>query len=373
MASDEQQGQAQDQQPDGWEAELTALLAEVEAARTPEAEARVFARLAALDPELLAFLVSRVSGEATPEAAAFLEMLAVNPRASAEVRASARAELGQLAERGVLPAAPGAELFHSGWAQQGRERGEQIMLLGWRVPSGHMEALVFLLDWRGDGLKDFYRTRDLSDEEWRALLEHNGQKGAPLVEITLGEGRALLEEALAEGRRFSRPVPREYKASQALLAERIMDAAALPAAQRGYVAPDLAPDAVVAAYVRALHHRDYALVWELLAPEHPARTAGSGQPAEPSAPAAPSAPAGARAAAIDALRQAWKHAPRRRPEVSATLESPLTEDSATASVLAAGESEAVERTGQRVRTPVRERYTLRRTPDGWRITAIQAV
>jgi hypothetical protein len=165
----------------------------------------------------------------------------------------------------------------------------------------------------------------------------------------------LLEEALTEGQRFSRPVPREYKQAQALVNQRVLSAAALPETHRSYVTPDLAPDAVVAAYVRALHHRDYALAWEVLAPDHPARV-------------------GDRDEAIEALRRAWKHAPRRKPEVTATLAAPVAEgDEKTATVRAEGEAETVERTGRRVRTPVRERYDLRRTPDGWRISAVHSL
>lgn len=335
----------------GWQDELVALLAEIEAARTPGAEARVFARIATLDPDLQGFLVEQMAAQESPEAAAFLRTLAAQPEAPAAVRERAETALDGLAGRGILPTAPGTATFHAGWVQQGRERGEQIMLLGWLLPDGRMEALVFLLDWRGDGLKDFYRTREISDTEWRELVEHNGQKDAPLVPIALGEGRALLEEALAEGQRFSRPAPREYKQAQAVVHERVLSAAALPETHRSYVAPDLAPDAVVAAYVRALHHRDYALAWELLAPDHPAH-------------------AGDRAAAIEALRREWKHAPRRKPEVTATLAAPVAEGDETASVVAEGEAESVERTGRRVRSPIHERYDLRRNPNGWRITAI---
>src|SRR5262249_23603076 len=149
-----------------------------------------------------------------------------------------------------------------------RERGEQILLLGWRLSGGEIEAFVFLLDWRGDGLKDFYATRRLTDAEWRQLVEHNTAKGAPLVEVTLAEGRALLEAVLAESRRFSRPLPREYKLTQGTIARRVLEVEEVPSAprSRSYLAPDLAPEAVISAYAAALHYRDYALAAELLAP-----------------------------------------------------------------------------------------------------------
>src|SRR5690242_12802867 len=78
------------------------------------------------------------------------------------------------------------------------------------MPVGWVEALVFLLYWCGDGLKDFYRTRHMSDVEWHQLVEHNAAKGAPLAELTIPEARALLDAAQAESRRFSRPMTRDY-------------------------------------------------------------------------------------------------------------------------------------------------------------------
>jgi hypothetical protein len=338
-----------------WQHELAALLAEIEAARTPEAGARVLARVAGMAPDLQRFLVARMTEGESPEAAAFLDALAAHPATPDATRAQARGALVTLAERGIVVPATGAESFHAGWVQRGRERGEQIMALGWRLANGRMEGMVFLLDWRGDGLKDFYRTREIGDAEWHELVEHNGKKGAPLTDISLAEGRALLEEALAEGKRFSRPVPREYRMDQALIARRIFDAAELPAAPRQYVAPDLAPDAVVEAYIQALHFRDYLLAWELLAPEHPTRALG-------------------RAEGVETLRRTFKHGPRRQPDARVTPEGePSAAGRERATMLAEGQEESVDRTGRRTRQPVRERYHLRQTADGWRITAVDAL
>jgi hypothetical protein len=342
----------------GWQEELAALLAAIEAAQAPEgshareAEAALLARVAGLDLDLQQFLVARMAKQESAEAAAFLDALASRAETPGVTREQARAALATMAERGIVAPTTQTESFYAGWVQQGRERGEQIMLLGWRLPDGRIEGLVFLLDWRGDGLKDFYRTREISDAEWGELVEHNGRKGAPLTAISLADGRALLEGALAESQRFSRPVPREYRLAQALIQRRILSATGLPAAPRQYVAPDLNPAAVVGAYIRALHYRDYLLVWELLAPKHSMR-------------------AQERAEGVDALRRQLKHMPRRRPDAQISLEgqSPITAQE-HASVLAEGEEESFERSGRRVRQSVRERYHLRHTADGWRITAI---
>jgi hypothetical protein len=342
-----------DETPADWQERFAALLAEIESANTPTAQARVMAAVATLDPPLRRFLVAQLEQQRTVEAAAILDALAAHPETPAEGRSEARAALARLGAQGVAVAAASAEAFHTGWLQLGRERGEQIMLLGWRVGGARLEALVFLLDWRGDGVKDYYRTRGLTEAEWAELVAHNGEKGAPLVEITLAEGRALLLAALAEGQRYSRPVPREYRLAQGLIQRRVLDATDAAPPAHDYLTPDLGPEAIVTAYVSALHFRDYLLAWALLAPEHPARTGATP------------------AAGADALRQARKRSPRRRPEISATLEAAPkgAKAGATATVLAAGAEERVEPSGRKVRAPVRERYTLRAGPEGWRIVA----
>lgn len=338
-----------------WQDALLALLGELEAATTPSAQAQVFARVAALEPDLQRFLIDNMLAQASPDAAAFLQALAVQPATPADVRAHARAASAALDEQGIAPPPTGQETFYQGWIQQGRERGEQIMLLGWRLGDGRLEALVFLLDWRGDGLKDFYRTREISSQEWRELVDHNSQKGAPLVAIALGAGRALLEDVLAEGKRFSRPVPRDFRLAEGLIEQRILSAAERPADAHSYINPALEPAAVVESYIEALHHRDYLLMWHLLAPEHLSR-----QP-DP-------------LAGVEALRRQGKHAPRRRGGASIASPTPPAStagETDTATVMAQSDEEKVEPNGRRVRLPVRERYTLRRGADGWRITAIE--
>ena len=339
--------------PDSWHEALVGLLAEVDAARTPEAEAGVMNRLASFDPELQMFIVERMAEQESPEAAAFLAALVTHPAASDAVRARAQAALVTFAEHGITPPPSGSDTFHAGWVQASRERGEQIMILGWRGSDGRLEALVFLLNWRGDGLKDFYRTRELNDAEWQQLVEHNGQKGAPLVAITLEEGRALLEDALAEGKRFSRPVPREYRAATSLIQRRILDTPPPAAIPPQRVSPELDPPAVVEAYIRALHYRDYLLAWELLAPDHPQRQANG------------------RADGVDALRREHKHAPRRRPDAVTSWDEKAEGSGDATVVLAEGEEEIVESSGRRVRHAVRERYSLRRSSVGWRITSVE--
>src|SRR5262249_36854163 len=162
------------QVPPTWIEQMDALLALLQ----DEQGATDERRLADLDPAFAAFMVERVAEQQTPEAAAFLELLAGQTALPDALRAQSRAALAAVAVQGVMTAGPppGTERFLAGYVQQCRQRGEQILLLGWRLPGGEIEAFVFLLDWRGDALKDFYATRRLTDVEWRQLVEHNAAK-----------------------------------------------------------------------------------------------------------------------------------------------------------------------------------------------------
>ncbi|MGH2514171.1 MAG: hypothetical protein ACRDHP_00800, partial [Ktedonobacterales bacterium] len=148
--------------PLAWLEQLDALTAETDGEPDAAQEQRLLEQLAQADPDLLQFLIDQLAERETPQAAAMLEILAATTTAPEVVRAHARAAVDELAARNITAPPPGAERFYAGWVQQGRERGEQILILGWRVPTGTLEALVFLLDWRGDGLKDYYRTRGMT-------------------------------------------------------------------------------------------------------------------------------------------------------------------------------------------------------------------
>lgn len=252
-------------------------------------------------------------------------------------------------------APPSGERFLTAYVQRSREHGEQILLAGWRLPSGAIEAFVFLLDWRGAGLRDFYRTRSISDDEWRTLVHHNAGKGAPMVEIALGEAIALVQAALAESARYSRPAPREYKLESRAIERRMPPALAAPASSVVWIGADLAPAVVVEAYIAALHHRDYTLAAELLASSHPLRAGRTPQEA------------------VAAVRAAYKSAPRREERVRIELpdDTDRTEEGTVrVTLIAVGEQVATEPGGRRVRTTIVERYQLVRVRADWRIAEV---
>ena len=340
--------------PPEWLSQLDEILTLLEGQPEAEQEQQLLEQLLALDPDLLAFLLEQLAAQESPQAAALFEQLASAPAAGESVRTRAGAALDALAQQGIRPPKPGEESFSAGYVQEGRERGEQILALSWQLADGSLEALVFLLDWRGDGLKDYYRTRSMTENEWRELIAHNAEKGGAMVELRLPEAKALVEAALAESRRFSRPLPREYRLDTALVDRRLLSAVASPApdALRTFITAALSPEEVVRAYVAALHYRDYALAAMLLAPEHPLRSERT------------------LAQTAEALRLELKQAPRRESEAETRLLAPdathLT-DASEAEVDADGGAVVVERSGKRRRVPVREMYRLTKVSQTWKL------
>lgn len=350
------------QMPPAWLEQLDEILSLLEGQPEAEQETRLIERLTTLDPDLLAFLLDQLAEQESSQAAALFARLAAQPNVPDAVRERARAALDGLARKGIRPPKPGEESFYAGRVQEGRERGEQILALAWRLPDESIEALVFLLDWRGDGLKDYYRTRGMTEAEWDELIAHNTAKGAPMVDIAPPEARALVEAAMAESRRFSRPLPRDYRLDASLVDRRLLRAveAPTPDAIRSFITPGLPPEDVARAYVAALHYRDYALAAALLAPDHALRVGRS------------------LAEAADALRAALKHAPRRESEAEARLITPdvssdvAQRDTANEAVVEMDGTEVVvERSGKRRRQPVAETYRLSKVSQTWKILAIE--
>lgn len=345
--------------PPQWLQQLDEVIALLDEQHEPNHDERLVERLTTLDPDLLAFLTEQLTEQQTPQAATLFERLAAEPRVPDQIRERARAALDEFARHGIYPVRPGEESFSAGFVQEGRERGEQILALGWRLPDGSIEALVFLLDWRGDGLKDYYRTRDMSEAEWDELIAHNAAKGAPMTHLSLSEAKALVEAALAESRRFSRPLPRDYRLDATLVERRLPQyvEAPTPDAMRTFITTSLSPEDVVQAYIAALHFRDYALAALLFAPEHELRFERSVSET------------------AEALRLRLKHAPRRDAGAETRLQSPDATklDAATNAVVEAdGVEVIVERSGKRIRRRIGETYRLSKVSQTWKIIAIES-
>ena len=179
------------------------------------------------------------------------------------------------------------------------------------------------------------------------MIDHNAEKGAPLAEISLAEARALLDASLAESRRFSRPLPREYKISPGLVDRRVLRADLRPSTRRAPSSPPTSrPNTSSPPTSPRCSYRDYTLAIELLA-ERP-----------------PIARRSLDAEAADALRVELKHAPRREEAVE-IASAHVPQGGEDARLLATGAEVAVQTSGKRVRSEVRERYTLR--PAGGRL------
>src|SRR5260370_15782075 len=112
-------------------AQLDELLAAAQTGPDGAQDTRVVEQVAAVNPDLVAFLIQQLAHDESAQAAALLELLAATPATPAEARGQARDSLEALAGRGITATPPGDERFYAGWVQVGRERGEQNLILGW--------------------------------------------------------------------------------------------------------------------------------------------------------------------------------------------------------------------------------------------------
>lgn len=320
-----------------------------------EADEALVARVLELDPDFLQFLIDRVSEQETSQSAGFLAALVAQSAAPEAIREHARIALDTLEQQGIHPPISGEEQFYAGYVTESRERGEQIMLLGWQMPDSTIEALVFLLDWRTDGVRDFYRTRSMTLTEWQQLLAHNSEKGGSLVTISPAEARTLIEQAHEVRKRFSRPEPREYRLERQVIERRLFDGIVARPMTRTFLPVALSAEEIVRAYTNALHHRDYTLLAMLLAEDNVLR---NGHELNET---------------IANLQAQMKHQPRREEEAVIVTEadSPDGHDSARTRFTVEGRAISVEKGGKRRAVPVRESVTLVLEPDGWRILSVQ--
>ena len=310
-------------------------------------------QLSSLDPQLLGMVVENAYTTASPEAAALLELIASQSGIERTVRETARKYATELSHAAAAQSLSTDDQFVAASVQESRHDGEQILLTCWRVPDGRFEACVFLLNWRGDGLKDYYRTRGLSEPEWLQLREHTEKKGPALRDVTPAECKALLLAAQAESQRFSRPSPREYKVDKSLIARRILRDDVPSDDSHVHTPVDLPAADVVRAYIAALHHRDYSLAGELLAQTHPMRAGKS------------------LAEATDQLRQTLRHSPRREPAtLLETLTTDLSNHVTAIRVRAESAETVIQPGGRKVTAPVRETFVLVHEDLGFRIESI---
>lgn len=121
--------------------------------------------------------------------------------------------------------------FWKGLVTGDREAGELQLTLLWELEPdyGQVRLLGFLLDFWGDGVKDFFtETGNKKRLEARLSEITDNLSGLPQTECGLGEARQLLLEALAINQKHGTKPHASYRTHLSLVKQLILDAPDLP-------------------------------------------------------------------------------------------------------------------------------------------------
>lgn len=180
--------------------------------------------------------------------------------------------------------------FVEGFATRTREQGEITLLLGWQEgqdPNFLRGQLLQLSFWR-EGVEHFDQLDAMSRRRFHAEVVDGlrGESEQELVSITWAQARRLVLEALAVNEWRGTEPDADFQRYRAQMMQRLLDEPENEAArvaieeeqQRSaregdafLVGRDLEPDETVANWVGAWSFGDYALVYDLLAADHPLR------------------------------------------------------------------------------------------------------
>jgi len=158
--------------------------------------------------------------------------------------------------------------FWKGVVTQMREQGEVELVLCWEqgVDYSEARALIFLLDFWHDGVKDFFtevsgkRHIDSHIAELRTKYED-----IKTTDCTLAEGRRLIEEALSVNKWRGTTPHKDYRYHLPTINNLVFNAPD-PGEDRGrtFINPELEPEDVVGNFVGAWSLGDYGLAYDLL-------------------------------------------------------------------------------------------------------------
>ncbi|MFQ6015371.1 MAG: tetratricopeptide repeat protein [Anaerolineae bacterium] len=238
-----------------------------------EIEAVIGSTFGNLDEETLLMLIERLEARGDAGAADLLMVLSA-VSGSKVGRKAARRALQKLKLHGIQPqlkpaAQLGSDRFYKGYVGLMREQGEVPLILGWQRPDGKIQALVFLIDYWGRGLKEFFPTHNLTKREFRRDLVGRQEKNIPMVEVSLAEGKRLVEEALLYNDWFDEPLPDQFNEYRFLVESKVLEARVqLPPQRRSFINSETTPSDLVHYF---LEMPDFGLRYELLAASHPLR------------------------------------------------------------------------------------------------------
>lgn len=210
-------------------------------------------------------------------------LLAINELSNDKIiRKEARRSLIRLEEAKIQPrwqppisrapaisvAAPNPPRYWKGFVTQSREEGEVQVVLCWEQGFEYGEArmLTFLLDFWEQGLKDFI-IEDSTRRNIDTRLQQMKSKlpDITLADITLAEGRRLIEEAL-DVNKWRGTIPHEeYRHHLPTIRQLILDAKDA-GVDRGdtFINPTIEPDELAATFIGAWALGDYGLTYDML-------------------------------------------------------------------------------------------------------------
>ena len=158
--------------------------------------------------------------------------------------------------------------FWKGVATEMREQGEMQLVLLWEqgVDYSEARALVFLLDFWQEGVKDFFTrtgTKRRIDSEMAEMAAKSPDVKS--TDTTLAEGRRLIEEALSVNKWRGTTPHKDYRHNLPIINQLLWQATDVGEDRgRTFISPDLDAEEVVANFVGGWSLGDFGLAYDLL-------------------------------------------------------------------------------------------------------------
>ena len=158
--------------------------------------------------------------------------------------------------------------FWKGVVTEMREQGEIQLVLCWEQGMDYNEAraLVFLLDFWEEGLKDFF-TRTGTKRRIDSEMAEMAAKSADIktTDSTLAEGRRLIEEALSVNKWRGTTPHKDYRHNLPIINQLVWQASDVGEDRgRTFISPDLNAEEVTANFVGGWALGDFGLAYDLL-------------------------------------------------------------------------------------------------------------
>ena len=165
--------------------------------------------------------------------------------------------------------------FVGAWASRTRDRSEVTLALTWTRPFRHEEVDGYILNlnyWEGE-IEFIGHPEPLTQRRFERDVLDPLRRDAPLVEVTLGQARALIEEALDMQSWRQRPSTQEWLEVEPMIRRRVLqdEITATEDVDLLLLAPDLADEETLVNFWGAWSFGDFVLAYALLGERHALR------------------------------------------------------------------------------------------------------